>query len=106
MEWSCTTRCISGVRVRPRHGEHMKSQIQRLGWFCMLACELAGAQGGPPLLGDDPETPGPGKWEINIAYTEQRTNEEHLRSLPHVDFNYGLGDHSHRYQLYGRGVRG
>jgi hypothetical protein len=71
----------------------MKFRIQRVGWLCMLACELAGAQGGPPLLGDDPETPGAGKWEINMAYTEQRTNEEHFRSLPHVDFNYGLGDH-------------
>jgi hypothetical protein len=25
------------------------------------------AQGGPPLITDDPDTPGPGHWEINIA---------------------------------------
>jgi hypothetical protein len=45
------------------------------------------------MLTDDPDTPGTGKWEINTAYTEQRTNEEHLRSFPHIDINYGLGEH-------------
>lgn len=50
-------------------------------------------QGGPPMLTDDPGTPGPGAWEINIAYLEQRTrDEQRLRSFPHVDFNYGLGE--------------
>ena len=51
------------------------------------------AQGGPPMLTDDPETPGAGKWEINVAYTDERTNQERLRAFPHIDFNYGLGDH-------------
>jgi hypothetical protein len=60
-------------------------------WFA--APEWAAPQGGPPMLTDDPETPGAGNWEINTAYTEQRTNEEHLRSFPHIDFNYGLGEH-------------
>ena len=27
------------------------------------------AQGGPPMLTDDPDTPGAGVWEINTAYT-------------------------------------
>jgi hypothetical protein len=51
------------------------------------------AQGGPPMLTDDPGTPGSGMWEINSAYIEQRTTEERVRSFPHVDFNYGLGEH-------------
>ena len=51
------------------------------------------AQGGPPMLTDDPGTPGSGVWEINTAYLEQRTTEERVRSFPHVDFNYGLGEH-------------
>jgi hypothetical protein len=50
------------------------------------------AQGGPPMLTDDPGTPGAGAWEINIAYQEQRTQEDRLRSFPHLDFNYGLGE--------------
>jgi len=45
------------------------------------------------MLTDDPGTPGNGVWEINFAYIEQRTDEELLRSFPHVDFNYGLGEH-------------
>ena len=45
------------------------------------------------MLTDDPGTPGSGVWEINIAYLEQRNRQERLRSFPHVDFNYGLGDH-------------
>jgi hypothetical protein len=45
------------------------------------------------MLTDDPGTPGNGAWEINIAYQEQRTEEQWLRSFPHVDFNYGVGEH-------------
>ncbi len=45
------------------------------------------------MLTDDPQTPGASAWEINLAYTEQRTTPDHVRSFPHVDFNYGLGQH-------------
>ena len=45
------------------------------------------------MLTDDPGTPGSGVWEINAAYLEQRTAQERVRSFPHVDFNYGLGEH-------------
>jgi hypothetical protein len=58
----------------------------------LLAGSLCFAQGGPPMLTDDPGTPGAGNWEINAAYLEQRTRTEHFRSVPHVDFNYGVGD--------------
>jgi hypothetical protein len=44
------------------------------------------------MLTDDPDTPGRGRCEINTAYTEQRTKSERVRSLPHVDVNYGLGE--------------
>ena len=50
------------------------------------------AQGGPPMLTDDPGTPGAGSWEINAAYAQHRTHEETLHSVPYVDFNYGLGE--------------
>jgi hypothetical protein len=50
------------------------------------------AQGGPPMLTDDPSTPGAGNWEINTAYLEQRTRQQHFRSFPHIDVNYGLGE--------------
>jgi hypothetical protein len=50
------------------------------------------AQGGPPMLTDDPGTPGAGVLEINLSYIEQKNRQERLRSLPHADFNYGLGE--------------
>jgi len=67
-------------------------------WLALLVLSLglvpsSFAQGGPPMLTDDPGTPGSGAWEINSAYLEQRTRQERVRSLPHVDFNYGLGEH-------------
>ena len=51
------------------------------------------AQGGPPMVVDDPDTPGDGRWEINSAYTDRLTKQARFRSFPHVDVNYGLGDH-------------
>lgn len=51
-----------------------------------------GAQGGPPLLTDDPDTPGNRHWEINTAYTLERVRDEKSKNLPRIDVNYGLGD--------------
>jgi hypothetical protein len=46
---------------------------------------------GPPLETDDPDTPGDGQWEINLAATlEKRARLEELTSL--LDINYGLGE--------------
>ena len=50
------------------------------------------AQGGPPLLTDDPETPGNGHWEINIAWTLSQKQNGRLFAIPLVDINYGLGE--------------
>lgn len=44
------------------------------------------------MLTDDPGTPGDGVWEINFAYLEERNPQERLRSFPHIDINYGMGD--------------
>src|SRR5436309_14933529 len=49
------------------------------------------AQGGPPLLTDDPETPGNGHWEINVAWTLSQKQNERLFAIPMIDINYGLG---------------
>jgi len=57
-----------------------------------LSPAVAYSQGGPPMLTDDPDTPGNGNWEINLAYIEERNQLERLRSVPHVDVNYGLGE--------------
>lgn len=49
-------------------------------------------QGGPPMITDDPGTPGNGHWEINLAWTEQRVDGSTLTGLPLLDANYGVGD--------------
>jgi len=38
-----------------------------LGIGCLLWA--ANAPGGPPWLTDDPDTPGPNHWEMNVAIT-------------------------------------
>lgn len=49
------------------------------------------AQGGPPLMTDDPGTPGPGHWEINIATLLDTSSEARRLEMPRLDMNYGVG---------------
>ena len=60
-------------------------------YFAEIFC--AHAQGGPPMITDDPGTPGDGQWEIKVAYLEDHTAVASARGFPHIDLNYGLGDH-------------
>jgi hypothetical protein len=50
------------------------------------------AQGGPPLRTDDPGTPGPGHWEVNVAVTGETFLGRSGYEAPLVDLNYGVGD--------------
>jgi len=50
------------------------------------------AQGGPPLLTDDPGTPGRNNWEINLGYTIDRQPGDNYYETPILDMNYGWGD--------------
>jgi hypothetical protein len=54
---------------------------------------VAFGQGGPPMITDDPGTPGNGKWENNLAIAFDNRPNETLIELPAIDLNYGLGDH-------------
>src|SRR2546423_5966745 len=51
------------------------------------------AKGGPPILTDDPETPGNGHWEINVAWTLSQKRNARLFAIPLLDVNYGVGEH-------------
>ena len=51
------------------------------------------AQGGPPLVTDDPETPGANHWEINLAATGDHTSSRWQIAAPDTDINYGWGEH-------------
>ncbi|HSP44419.1 MAG TPA: hypothetical protein VLO30_00355 [Chthoniobacterales bacterium] len=60
--------------------------------ICALSAGVARGQGGPPMITDDPGTPGDRKWEINVAFAfEHRRNETSLDS-PGIDLNYGVGE--------------
>jgi hypothetical protein len=56
----------------------------------VLTC-FARAQGGPPLVTDDPGTPGDGKFEINVATTLDRVGDASTFEAPLLDLNYGIG---------------
>lgn len=50
------------------------------------------AEGSPPLITDDPGTPGDGHWEINVGLSTERRPGSHAAELPLLDLNYGIGD--------------
>jgi hypothetical protein len=56
------------------------------------ANEVCG-QGGPPMITDDPGTPGDKKWEINLAFAFEHRSGETSSGLPAIDLNYGVGEH-------------
>jgi len=58
----------------------------------LLAPLMLSAQGGPPLLTDDPGTPGRNSWEINLGYTIDRQPRDSDYETPILDMNYGWGD--------------
>ena len=49
-------------------------------------------QGGPPMITDDPGTPGPNKWEINLAVAFEHRSSGTSWDLPAIDLNYGVGE--------------
>lgn len=62
----------------------------------MLVAAVAGVafgQGDPPMITDDPGTPGKGKWENNFAIAFEHRPGKTQYDVPAIDLNYGLGDH-------------
>jgi hypothetical protein len=45
------------------------------------------------MITDDPGTPGPNKWEINLAVAFEHRSGETALDLPAIDLNYGAGEH-------------
>jgi hypothetical protein len=69
--------------------------VRRFAIAVSLACaaRVVFGQGGPPMITDDPGTPGNGKWENNFAIIfEHRPNETSI-DVPQIDLNYGVGEH-------------
>src|SRR3954465_7441386 len=58
-----------------------------------LVAGISYGQGGPPMITDDPGTPGNGKWENNFAIAFEHRSDETSYDLPSIDLNYGWGEH-------------
>jgi hypothetical protein len=60
--------------------------------FLLAAPNQVKAQGGPPYYTNDPGTPGPNSWEINLGYMPFLFNGSSITHTPDVDINYGVGE--------------
>jgi hypothetical protein len=60
--------------------------------ICSIGSGVARGQGGPPMITDDPGTPGDGKFEINLAIAFEHRPGETVFDAPAIDINYGVGD--------------
>ena len=60
----------------------------------VLFSESINAQSSPPLLLNDPGTPGAGKWEINVMTSLEHSAVNDEWQILIFDINYGLGDRS------------
>jgi hypothetical protein len=70
----------------------MKLRSLSLVFTLVLGAARLHGQGGPPMITDDPGTPGDGHWEINLAFTTERRPGERVTEMPLLDLNYGIGD--------------
>ena len=73
-------------------GALLRSPILALLIFLPVLAPAALAQGGPPLLTNDPGTPGNGNWEINLGVMQVLRLHSNAFQAPQLDFNYGLGE--------------
>ena len=61
--------------------------------FVASVARIAFGQGGPPMITDDPGTPGNRKWENNFAITFDHRPGETGYEVPAIDLNCGVGEH-------------
>ena len=61
-------------------------------FFLLSSATSAFAQGGPPYYTNDPGTPGPFHWEINLGYMPFFYSNQSVSHTPDVDINFGIGD--------------
>ena len=67
-------------------------QVAFAGILLLICVPLCLAQGGPPMITDDPETPGTNHWEINTAFVSAVLPHTTEYQAPFLDFNYGAGE--------------
>jgi hypothetical protein len=62
------------------------------GILVLLLTPAAFAQGGPPYYTNDPGTPGPFNWEINVGYMPFLYGNQSVSHIPDLDINFGIGE--------------
>ena len=74
----------------------MKQKFSPALFFLLLAGSClpfqVQAQAGPPLITNDPDTPGDGHWEINLAVSGAHSRAGWDLAAPDLDVNYGWGE--------------
>jgi len=75
------------MRLHPRLLPAISGLLLLLG-----AAPALHAMGSPPLITDDPGTPGDGHWEINLGISTEKRPGSRASELPLLDANYGIGD--------------
>jgi hypothetical protein len=83
---------ISNARIRiPLSLGHRVSLVAAV--VLLVLAASAHAEGGPPFITDDPDTPGNGNWEINAAVIGAQSHRGWDLAAPDLDINYGWGEH-------------
>jgi hypothetical protein len=77
---------------RPLIYRKFKYAAMLSGFLLILVSDSIHAQSSPPLLSNDPGTPGPGKWEINVYTSWERSAVDDSWQIPLIDVNYGVGE--------------
>jgi hypothetical protein len=73
-------------------GRLSASLVVFLFFLLLFSANSAFAQGGPPYYTNDPGTPGPFNWEINLGYMPFFYSNQSVSHTPDVDINFGIGD--------------
>lgn len=58
----------------------------------LVAAGRAQGQAGPPFLTNDPGTPGPANWEINLGSMQTLARGVASYQVPQIDLNFGVGE--------------
>ncbi len=66
--------------------------VAGLGFLTLAICPAMRAQGAPPFFTNDPGTPGPKSWEINLLGAFERRADDRASAAPAFDIKYGIGD--------------
>jgi hypothetical protein len=81
-----------GCFFRPASHGALSRLRSVLNLLLLCGASLAFAQGGPPYYTNDPGTPGPFNWEINLGYMPFFYSNQTVSHTPDVDINFGVGE--------------